>query len=150
MEPKITTKNPYFPGKASRDFIPTEVNLMSHHISILGECSSCRFHRASTRHCLIFCNVGKHVWKKTSFWGCLKSHSNANFLIVLYISPSSLTRMILSCLRHFVGLFGGNHVKGSMIMMARFRICVWTGHLIFLMLFMLLVRSVYYQGIRDK
>lgn len=83
LPPKIRI----FMWKASRDFIPTEVNLMSHHISIIGQCSLCRFHCASTSHCLIFCNAVKHVWKKTSFWGCLKSHSNAKFLdCAIYMS----------------------------------------------------------------
>ncbi|XP_073041972.1 uncharacterized protein [Primulina eburnea] len=73
--------------KASKDIIPTDVNLLSHHIPILGTCSLCNYHYASTSHCLLFCLAIKDVWKHTPFWYCLKKHRDASFLdCALYVA----------------------------------------------------------------
>lgn len=86
---RLPPKVRIFMWKASRDFLPTEVNLLAHHIPIRGACSLCNFHYASTTHCLIFCLVVKEVWKNTPFWFCLKNHQDATFIecaIYIYIS----------------------------------------------------------------
>ncbi|XP_075499819.1 uncharacterized protein LOC142538372 [Primulina tabacum] len=84
---RLPPKVRIFMWKASRDIIPTDVNLLSHHIPTHGSCSMCNFHYASTSHCLLFCLAIKDVWKNTSFWYCLKKHRDAFFLdCALYVS----------------------------------------------------------------
>lgn len=75
----IPLKIRIFLWRASKDFIPTIVNLSNHHVLISGICSLCKFQYASTSHCLIICPVINQVWRNSSFWFRLKNHSAASF-----------------------------------------------------------------------
>ncbi|XP_073158035.1 uncharacterized protein [Henckelia pumila] len=68
----IPSKVRIFWWRVLHHFIPTQVNLRSHHVPVQGFCPLCHFHSDSTNHALFDCPAIISRWKVTEFWPLLK------------------------------------------------------------------------------
>lgn len=57
----------------SQDTIPSNLNLVRHHVPVMVSCSLCGYASDSTCHALFFCTSIKHLWDKDSFYHILKA-----------------------------------------------------------------------------
>lgn len=77
---RIPPKVRIFLWRAFNDFIPTELNLLRHHVPTSGNCILCGAFMASSSHCLIFCHRIRKLWKSTPLWIFLKHQQHLSLL----------------------------------------------------------------------
>ncbi|XP_073042013.1 uncharacterized protein [Primulina eburnea] len=68
----VPSKFRIFWWRALSNIIPTQANLMAHHVPVSASCQLCHHHRDSTCHALFWCPVAKQSWKGTVFMTDLK------------------------------------------------------------------------------
>lgn len=78
----IPPKVRIFWWRVIHNVIPTEQNLMTHHVPVIGACSLCHLLCDSTAHALLTCPIIKHCWKGTDFWPILKLLRHLDVMVI--------------------------------------------------------------------
>ncbi|XP_073059735.1 uncharacterized protein [Primulina eburnea] len=76
----IPPKSRLFWWSISHDCIPTNQNLMRHHVPVSGSCILCNSSMDSTFHSLIFCLAIKHLWRNNTFEHVVRMARHTNTL----------------------------------------------------------------------
>ncbi|XP_073051687.1 uncharacterized protein [Primulina eburnea] len=76
----IPPKARIFWWRAMHNIIPTEVNLLTHHVPVQGQCQLCNFGFDTTEHALFWCPLIKSCWKGTIFKSLLQRAHKANIV----------------------------------------------------------------------
>ncbi|XP_075473945.1 uncharacterized protein LOC142505003 [Primulina tabacum] len=88
----IPPKVRIFCWRVAHNIIPTERNLLNHHVSVLDMCPLCHSNGDSTCHALFSCPIIKPCWKGTRFWMALKQVCHLETIDVLLWMKEKLSR----------------------------------------------------------
>lgn len=70
-----------FLWRASKNFIPTALNLFLKHASISGTCPLCKYNAGTASRCLLlFCKFVRPIWKHSIFWLYLSKLTHGSFI----------------------------------------------------------------------
>ncbi|XP_073033022.1 uncharacterized protein [Primulina eburnea] len=93
----IPPKVRIFWWRTLHNIIPTEVNLLAHHVPVSGHCRLCNYGRDTTEHALFWCPRTKACWKGTRFKTLLKKALRSDILDIFLWLKEQLNRQDFEC-----------------------------------------------------
>ncbi|XP_073127467.1 uncharacterized protein [Henckelia pumila] len=76
--------------RAILNIIPTQANLMAHHVPVTGLCLLCQYGFDSTCHALFFCPMVKQCWKNSLFKSILKQATSLDLIDIFLWMKAAL------------------------------------------------------------
>ncbi|XP_075499758.1 uncharacterized protein LOC142538287 [Primulina tabacum] len=89
----IPPKVRIFCCRAILDIIPTEQNLLAHHVPTSGMCPLCHYSCDSSCHALFMCPLIKACWLGTSFWPTFKKVGHLSTIDIFLWMKENLSKI---------------------------------------------------------
>lgn len=88
----IPPKVRVFWWRTLHNIIPSNANLLAHHVPVSSSCTFCSAANDSTCHALFWCFLVKPCWKKTCYWPLLKQVKHLNIIDIYLWMKGALSK----------------------------------------------------------